>query len=75
MNMMAVYNDKTFDVNIFNLFLIIIINKYTYYNTTPWLWSASELYQPSFRHLLGKLVPTFVDRGCCMVGAMDSHSR
>jgi hypothetical protein len=30
---------------------------------TPWLESAIELYQPSYRRLLAKLVPTFVDRG------------
>jgi hypothetical protein len=28
---------------------------------TPWLKSASELYRPSDRRLLAKLVPTFVD--------------
>jgi hypothetical protein len=27
--------------------------------TTPWLWSTSELYGPSNRRLLAKLVPTF----------------
>jgi hypothetical protein len=31
--------------------------------TTPWLWSASELYRPSERRLSAKLVPTFADRG------------
>jgi hypothetical protein len=30
-------------------------------NKTPWLWSASELYLPSDRRLLAKLVPNFAD--------------
>jgi hypothetical protein len=34
---------------------------------TPWPQSASELYRPSNRHLSAKLMPTFADRGCCMV--------
>jgi hypothetical protein len=25
--------------------------------------------------LVGDVVPTFVDRGCCVVSAMDSHGR
>jgi hypothetical protein len=29
---------------------------------TPWLWSASELYRPSDRRLLAKLVSTFARR-------------
>jgi hypothetical protein len=29
---------------------------------TPWLWSASELYRPSYRRLSPKLVATFGDR-------------
>jgi hypothetical protein len=41
---------------------------------TPWLWSMSELYRPSHRYLLAKLVPTFADRGCRVVSAMDPHS-
>jgi hypothetical protein len=39
---------------------------------TPWLWSASELCRPSERPpLLGEVVPTFADRGCCVVSAAD----
>jgi hypothetical protein len=35
------------------------------------LQSASELYRPSDRRLLAKIVPTFADRGCHMVSATD----
>jgi hypothetical protein len=35
------------------------------------LQSASELYRPSDRRLLAKLVPTFADRGCRVVSAME----
>jgi hypothetical protein len=42
---------------------------------TPWPQSASELYRPSHRHLLAKLVPTFADRGCRVVSATDPHGR
>jgi hypothetical protein len=31
--------------------------------TTPWLYSAMELYRPSDRRLSTKLVPTFADTG------------
>jgi hypothetical protein len=34
-----------------------------------------ELYRPSDRRLLAKLVPTFADRGCRVVSATDSHGR
>jgi hypothetical protein len=44
-------------------------------NWTPWPQSASELYRPSERRLSAKLVPTFVDRGCCVVSATNSHGR
>jgi hypothetical protein len=30
----------------------------------PWLWSASELYRPSYRLFSAKLMPAFADRGC-----------
>jgi hypothetical protein len=40
-----------------------------------WLWSASQLYRPSDRSLLAKLVPTFADRACRVVSATDSHGR
>jgi hypothetical protein len=41
----------------------------------PWPQSASELYRPSDRRLSPKLVPTFADRGCRVVSAMDPHGR
>jgi hypothetical protein len=44
-------------------------------NWTPWPQSASELYRPSDRRLLAKLVPTFADTECRMVSATDSHGR
>jgi hypothetical protein len=34
-----------------------------------------ELYRPSFRRLLAKLVPTFADRKCCVVSITDSYGR
>jgi hypothetical protein len=34
-----------------------------------------ELYLPSDRRLSAKLVPTFADRGCCVVTATDPHAR
>jgi hypothetical protein len=40
---------------------------------TPWPESVRELYRPSDCCLLGKLVPTFVDRGCHMVSMTDSY--
>jgi hypothetical protein len=43
-------------------------------NYTPWPESASELFRPNDRRLL-KLVPTFADRGCRVVSAMDPHCR
>jgi hypothetical protein len=42
---------------------------------TPWPKSASELYRPSHRRLLAKLVPTFADRGCHMVSVTDPYGR
>jgi hypothetical protein len=42
---------------------------------TPWPQSASELYRPSNRRLLAKLVSIFADRGCYMVGTIDPHGR
>jgi hypothetical protein len=42
---------------------------------TPWPESASEIYRPSDRRLLTKLVPTFADRGCHAVGVTDPFSR
>jgi hypothetical protein len=44
-------------------FLLKNSNRGLKLNYTPWLWSASELYRPSDRHL-AKLVPTFANRGC-----------
>jgi hypothetical protein len=37
--------------------------------------SGSELYRPSDRPLSTKLVPTFADRGCRVVSAMDPYGR
>jgi hypothetical protein len=42
---------------------------------TQWPESASELYRPSDRRLLAKLVPTFTDKGCRVVSATDPHGR
>jgi CBS-domain-containing membrane protein len=42
---------------------------------TPWPDSASELYRPSDRRLLAKLVPTFADRGCHVVSVTDPYGR
>jgi hypothetical protein len=42
---------------------------------TPWPESASELYGPSDRRLLTKLVPTFADRGCHVVSVTDRYGR
>jgi hypothetical protein len=38
---------------------------------TPWPEFTSELYRPSDRRLLAKLVPTFADRGCHVVSVTD----
>jgi hypothetical protein len=40
-------------------------------NRTPWPSSASELYRPSDRRTLTKLVPTIADRDCREVSAAD----
>jgi hypothetical protein len=42
---------------------------------TPWHKSASELYRPSDRRLLAKLVPTLADRGCYVVSVTDPYGR
>jgi CBS-domain-containing membrane protein len=42
---------------------------------TPWSESASELYRPSDRLLSAKLLPTFADRGCHVVGVTDPYGR
>jgi hypothetical protein len=42
---------------------------------TPWPNSASKLYRPSDCRMSAKLVPTFADRGCCMVRTTDPYSR
>jgi CBS-domain-containing membrane protein len=36
---------------------------------------VSELYRPSDRRLLAKLVPAFADKGCHVVSVMDPHGR
>jgi hypothetical protein len=43
------------------------------YLKIPWPESASELYQPNDRRLSANLVPTFADRGCRVVSAMDPY--
>jgi hypothetical protein len=40
---------------------------------TPWPESTSELYRPSDRRLLARLVATFVDRGCHVVSVTDPY--
>jgi hypothetical protein len=42
---------------------------------TQWPKPLSELYRPSNRSLSAKLVPTFLDRECRVVSALNSHSR
>jgi hypothetical protein len=42
---------------------------------TPWPDSKRELYRPSDNRLSEKLLPTFADRGCCMVSATDPRCR
>jgi hypothetical protein len=44
-------------------------------NTTPWPESDRELYRPSDRNLLAKLMTTFADRGCHVVSATDPYGR
>jgi hypothetical protein len=52
----------------------ICLNYYWYWQKqTPWPSSASKLYRPSDRRFSAKLVPTFADRGCCVVSATDPH--
>jgi hypothetical protein len=46
-----------------------------YKQQTPWPYSESELYRLSDHRLSAKLVPTFVDRGCCVVSATDTQGR
>jgi hypothetical protein len=48
-------------------------NHRNYETETPWPESASELYQPSDRLLLAKLVPTFEDRGCQVVSVTNPY--
>jgi hypothetical protein len=42
---------------------------------TLWPESASGLYRPSDRRLSAKLVPTFSDRGYCVVSTTDPYGR
>jgi hypothetical protein len=46
-----------------------------YKKQSPWPESASELYQPSDRHLSAKLVQTFADRGCHVVSVTDPYGQ
>jgi hypothetical protein len=39
------------------------------------LCSLSELYRPSYRCLSANLVPTFADRGCCVVSTTNPYGR
>jgi hypothetical protein len=41
----------------------------------PWPESASELYRPSDRRLLAKLVPTFAVRGCHVISVTEPYGR
>jgi hypothetical protein len=42
---------------------------------TLWPEPASKLYRLRDCLLSAKLMPTFVDRGCCVVSATDPHGR
>jgi hypothetical protein len=42
---------------------------------TPWPQSTSELYRPSDRRLLAKLVPNVADRECHVVSVTDPYCR
>jgi hypothetical protein len=42
---------------------------------TAWPESVSELYRPSDRRLLAKLVPTFANTGCHVVSVTDRYGR
>jgi hypothetical protein len=59
-----------------DLFLVLnqkIQNQY--HQILPLNKSASKLYRPSDRSLSAKFVPTFGDRGCSVVSAIDPHGR
>jgi hypothetical protein len=43
------------------------------YKKPQWPESASELYRPSDRRFLAKLVPTFAVRGCHVVSVTDPY--
>jgi hypothetical protein len=47
----------------------------SYGTKISWPESASELYQPSDRHLSLNLVPTFADRGCPVVSVTVPYGR
>jgi hypothetical protein len=42
---------------------------------TLWPEPASELYPPIDRRMSAKLLPTFVNRGCCVVSTTDPYGR
>jgi hypothetical protein len=56
----------------------LVRKSYVYKHTikkTPWPYSLSELCRPSDRRLSAKLVPTFADRGRCVVSTTDPYGR
>jgi hypothetical protein len=56
-------------LNISNEIWEIVVKK------TLWPESESKLYRPSDRRLPAKLVPTFADSGCHVVGVTDPYGR
>jgi hypothetical protein len=52
---------------------VVYLRKLT--KLTPWPQSASELYRPSNRRLLAKLLLTSADRGCHVVSVTDPYGR
>jgi hypothetical protein len=51
----------------------ILIYSFESYKKTPWPESLSELYRSRGRRLSAKLVPTFADRGCHVISAMNPY--
>jgi hypothetical protein len=43
--------------------------------TPPWPYFTIQLYRPSDHRLSAKLVLTFADRGCRLIGAANPHGR
>jgi hypothetical protein len=61
--------------HIFAFPLQILRSLITRLKKTLWSESASELYRPRDRRLSAKLLPTFADRGCHVVGVTDPYGR